>query len=301
MISIIIPTFKRNNKILQCCASILANSEKHIELWILDQNTLSSTTLLAFVKKHSSLIHHIKTKTQNKSKALNQAIIQASGDIIALTDDDCIVSSTWINQIRNSFIKHPEISCVTGNTYPYTNIPSRACPSTIATRTKLFTTPQKHTAIGYGNNIAFRKAIFSSTGEFKTWLGPDAIGLACEDGEMILRLLTRGYMILHNEQMIVYHNKFLKHTDYNTQQCFYICGEMACYTYYTLLGWKFARRVIQKNIIDSYREIKHAISTMVHRKTIKGEYWIDTGQRIFFRLKGALVGIYYYSKENIFS
>ena len=301
MISIIIPTYKRNIKMLQCCASILANSEKHIEIWILDQNKTSSKSLQTFERSHTSFIHYIKTGTRNKSKALNQAIVHALGDIIALTDDDCIVSPTWIHQIQDSFAKHPEISCVTGNTYPYRDIPSQACPPTINIGTKLFVTPQKHTAVGYGNNTAFRKSIFSSIGGFKTWLGPGSIGSNCEDGEILLRLLTRGGKILHNEQMIVYHNKNLKHTDYNKQQCSYMCGETACYIYYTLLGWKFARRVIQKNIIDSYQEIKQTISTMVNRKTIKGEYWIDTGQRVFSRLRGILIGIYYYSKENIFS
>ena len=301
MISIIIPTYKRNVKILHCCASILANSKKCIEIWILDQNETSSPSLIAFVKSHSSFIHYVKTGMKNKSKAINQAIVQASGDIIALTDDDCIVSPTWIHHIQDSFAKYPDSSCVTGNTYPYGDIAPLACPPTINTRTKVYIKPQKHTAIGYGNNIAFKKSVFPSVGGFKIWLGPGSVGSNCEDGEMILRLLARGYKILHNEQMIVYHNKNLKKTNYNKQQCSYMCGEMACYTYYGLLGWKFARRVIQKNSIDSYQDIKQTIHTMVNKKTIKGEYWINTGQRVFFRFRGMLIGIYYYCNENIFS
>lgn len=298
MISIIVPTYKRNNKLIQCCKSLLANHAKQIEILILDQNNETSTDISTFVQSYPSIIRYIKTNTRNKSKALNQAILLAKGNIIAFTDDDCIVSSTWIKHIRTAFNTHSTISCVTGNTFPYGSIPPKSCPPTIKTKTKLFTKPQKHTIIGYGNNFAIRKPILLSMGAFKNWLGPGSIGSNCEDGEILLRLLTNKYSILHDALMILYHNKNINGQAYQQQQNSYVCGEMACYSYYAYKGWNFASRVIQNNFVYSYKEIKKLFGDIFKRKTLHLSRWRYTGTRIFFQFWGLIVGTYYFCRNK---
>lgn len=296
MISIIIPTLNREEKIIQCLKSLSAN--KKAEIIVLDQNNNTSYKLKQYLHKQTT-IKYIKTNTKNKSKALNKAISASKGDIIAFTDDDCIVSQNWVKEIRSSFTTHLDISCITGNTYPFGSIELSACPPTIARKNALFTKPQYHTVIGYGNNFAIRKSVFTSVGIFKTWLGPGSIGSNCEDGEIILRLLTHKRKILHNEDMIVYHNKNLDSEAYKNQQYSYVCGEMACYTYYALRGWKFAQQVIKKNTVNSFMDLKRITGNTIKRKTVKMNDWIYTITLLFMRLKGLSVGTFYYGIDHL--
>lgn len=300
MISVIIPTLNRDIKILQCLESLLHTNDQCMEPIVLDQNHSTSPALKNFIRMHPS-IKYIKTNTINKSLALNKAIIKASGSIIAFTDDDCIVSKTWLSEIRSSFKKRPDISCVTGNTYPYGSIPRWKCPPTMSKKSAVFSRPQHHSAIGYGNNYAIRKSIFQSIGMFKTWLGPGSIGSNCEDGEMLLCMITTNHKIFHNSRAAVFHNKTLEEISFSKQHASYICGETACYTYYWLKGWKFAQRVLQNNMIDSGRKIKFVVLNFLKGKKL---YSYDYVHAVYFtvaRIRGLLIGLFFYVKETMYS
>jgi hypothetical protein len=231
---------------------------------------------------------------------MNSAISLASGEILAFTDDDCIVSNTWINEIKSSFVSHSGVSCITGNTHPYGNIPLWACPPNISTKNAVFSKPQYHPAIGFGNNFAIRQSVFTSIGLFKTWLGPGSVSTNCEDGEMILRILTKNRKIFHNQNMVVYHNKNLNSSSLKKQEQSYVCGEMACYGYYALSGYGFAARVVAKNLADSFGGIKRIAGDVLKRKILRADDWTLLIITFITRIKGLVIGLLYYLKEVSF-
>ena len=50
--------------------------------------------------------------------ARNRAIIEAQGEIIAYTDDDCLVDPGWVRSFVQVFMENPEAAAVTGLVLP---------------------------------------------------------------------------------------------------------------------------------------------------------------------------------------
>jgi GT2 family glycosyltransferase len=210
------------------------------------------------------------------------------------------LSTNWIKEIILSFTENPEVACVTGNTFPYHNNPKWACPPTISKKYQLFSKPIYHAHIGFGNNFAIRKSALQSIGMFKEWLGPGSVGLACEDGEMIVRLLTKGYKICHNPKMIVYHNKELSKKELPKQNLSYLYGEMACYGYYAFAGYPFARKIVISNFTQSVFDIKKIAGNILRRRIIKPDSWIYPCSVLCMRVRGLVIGLWYYGTERLF-
>jgi glycosyltransferase involved in cell wall biosynthesis len=298
MLSILIATKDRADRIISCVQSILQNTYDDFEIIIVDQSN-NTKTRDAIAKLKERTIKYFKNTPNGKSAALNFGIQQTKGDIIAFTDDDCIVSANWIDEIAFSFNKHPDVACVTGNTYPYKNIPLWACPPTIAAEGKIFSKPERHSHIGFGNNYAIRKSVLESIGLYREWLGPESVGSGCEDGEIMIRMLTRGHVIVHNPKMIVHHNKKLNRPALKKQILLYICGETACYGYYSLFGHTFAHNVIRENIVHSWHDLRRMAGDVIKRKVIHLNDWQYSCTKCLVRIKGYAIGLFYYMKEVI--
>lgn len=263
MITIIIATKNKHDHITKCIESIVHSAYKNFEIIVLDQSINMKTCYL--VRGISNIkIQYIRCLPIGKSHALNRGVTFARGNILAFTDDDCIVSPSWLNEILTAFRHYPHISAVFGRTKPF--LPRKhqnsICPSTFTKpQTSLITKPCYHADnIGFGNNMAFRRKIFNKIGSFKPWLGPGSIGSNAEDAEFAIRTLTQGYKLLYEPRMVVYHNKWLTDKEMYQQNLSYAIGELACYTYYFVRGHKFAAGILKKNFFDSLYRLKQHLS-----------------------------------------
>jgi GT2 family glycosyltransferase len=300
-ISVIIPTFNRDDKIILCLESLFNQKTKPTEIIILDQNIEKLPLLTKYINSHPCNIRYLKSSTRNKSTSINKIVNTATGDILAFTDDDCIITPNWISEIYTVFTINPKISCITGNTYPYRNILKKSCQPTISTKKYIFTKPIYHTFIGFGNNFAIRKSVFKSVGLFKNWLGPGSIGLAAEDGELFIRLLKHNYKILHDPNIVIYHNKNSNTNDLKQQNLRYTCGEMACYGYYAFQKYKFAKIIVQNNIKDSIYKIRKIIKKIIYPNlNISLKYnHVYVFTELLYRLRGLMIGYFFALKTHI--
>ena len=301
-IAIIIATKNRPKKLQMALLSLLGNKKRQYAILIADQSNDNETWYVVqqFQKTYSN-IFYFKPRISGKSNALNEAISLTQSPIIAFTDDDCVASYDWIDTIVVTFEKNNGIDCITGNVYPYKTIPRWSCPPTLSTEYKIFARPIHHKCIGFGCNMAMRSSVLQSTGLFKSWLGPGSISTSCEDGDMLLRLLLAGHKILHNPNVIVYHTKQLTQSMIIPQQMSYVCGEMACYGYYSLLGYTFAKKVVRKNIDDSIKKLRCVTGDLVKRRTLHTDLWIRAFSLLINRIRGFLIGFFYYIKACVFN
>jgi glycosyltransferase involved in cell wall biosynthesis len=296
MVTVIVATKNRPHALNTCLKSMANSSRCNFELLVVQQgNRCNPISNDAY--RNMPSISTFCVRRGGKSNALNSVIAKSKGEYIAFTDDDCVISDRWIHEIETTFIRHPEISCITGDTRPYKRIPIKACPSTISQKRTVFSVPQYHAIIGFGNNIAIRKSVFRSIGLFKTWLGPGSVGSNCEDGEIILRILSSGRTILHNPNMIIYHNRRLNESAMQKQNLSYLCGETACYTYYSLLGYDFAKIIVHNNILSSVNDVKKICGDIIKRGLIRPRGWGYDAAKLITRVRGCIVGTVYYIKE----
>ncbi len=286
MISIILCTSGRES-ISITISSILKNTYKNIELIVVHQGHIT---------KHfeSKIIRYIQTSTQGLSRARNIGIKHSHGEIIAFTDDDCIVDEYWLQNVHDSFKTHRSICGVFGRVLPYEpNLhEGMHCPCCVDRNSiHLIQSPGYHgDVIGYGNNMAFRSEVFTQFGYFKEWLGSGSIGGSAEDAEFSLRLLLKKQVFLYQPNTIVYHNKWLSPETYYSQMKFYDLGEIACYAYFWIQGYSFAgpiilqhfmiipyifRKLIQPshtNLKKQFSEILRVASYLIKGFSIAGYY-----------------------------
>src|SRR5208337_1699634 len=115
-----------------------------------------------------------------KSYALNSGVREARGDILAFTDDDVAVQSTWLRNLTAPF-EDTECAGTGGRILPAESFspPAWMPPSDILDlKGILFGSfdrgeqPGPLSIAPYGANMAFRKRMFEKYGGFRTDLGP---------------------------------------------------------------------------------------------------------------------------------
>lgn len=272
MISVIIATKNRPSAIMRCVTSILSNTENNFEILIVDQSD-TETTHAAITQLHNYRVHYLKDKKTGKSHALNIGIAHAKGDILAFTDDDCIVRNDWLSAIQKNTLDYVECSAFFGTTLPYQPNKHKGdiCPSVFMQRKhKNITQPCRHsTYIGFGNNMAIRAQTIQTVGGFALWLGPGSVGSGAEDAEMALRILINNHVIHCDPKMIVYHNRWLRFIEAPKQALSYACGEVACYGYFSLQKFAFAYPVLKSAFpfkeIYSRRDLFEALKTLIYQ------------------------------------
>lgn len=298
MISVIIATKNRSANIISCVQSLLSGTLVPLEILILDQSANNQTKQAIATISHKA-IRYTKLSSRGKSNALNYGITQTRGDILAFTDDDCIVDSSWLTTIERAFTQHTNVVAVFGRTLPYhpNQHKDHVCPCIFLNKDKkTITKPCLHYQhIGFGNNMAVRRTIFDQIGEFKEWLGPGSIGSNAEDAEFALRLLITKRKILYNPTGIVYHNKWLTPEEMAHQNFSYYCGEMACYSYFHFQKYPFAAPIVSGNVLDSYYKVKTNLKNFLLFRWNSALFhaFTNTGIETWSRLRGLIVGYVY--------
>lgn len=256
-ISVCVATKNRPEKIKECLKSITNTQPKPDEIVVVDQSGYKEFDKILEKINHVPVLYFHQQAT-GKSKGLNLAINKAQNEIIAFTDDDCLVEKDWLKTIKTAFAEHPEVVGVFGQIKPFNPSVNQGlfCPCTFnQSEQKTIITPSRHWEdIGFGNNMAYRRSIFDTLGGFKEWLGPGSIGSNAEDAEFSLRVLTNKRKLFYSPKMIVYHNRWLSKNERQHQELSYSCGEMACYGYFALKGHDFAKSVVKDGLRNNHRQ-----------------------------------------------
>lgn len=304
IISIIIPTFDRGDSVINTIHSILKNSYKNIEIIVVEQGNF-----YAFKNYEHLLtdkrIRYLKLNKPNASKAKNFGIQKSKGKYIAFTDDDCIVTTNWLKNILLTFKKNKSAVAIFGSIYEYRSYlhKKQTCPSVFKkTDDRVILKPVYHKdLLGFGNNFIVKRNSLLKYGGFKEWLGPGSVGLAAEDAELALRILLNRGMVVYNHKVKIMHNKWLSPPEMGRQMYSYNCGEIACYGYLYLTGNKFAKKIIEKNLIKQSRLIKSNFKKYFKSK-ISRSLPLETAHLIvnlIYELKGILIAISYGLKYKI--
>ena len=114
-VSIIVATYNRADLLDDCLAHMARQTfEQGDEMIVVDNGSTDETR--SVVMAHAAgfpvpLLYFIEPRA-GKSHALNAALAKAAGGILAFTDDDVNVATSWIAEIRRA-MSDPEV-CITG-------------------------------------------------------------------------------------------------------------------------------------------------------------------------------------------
>jgi GT2 family glycosyltransferase len=120
LVSIIIPTYKREKDLQECLNSILSQSDLPFEVIIIDNANSPKTEELVkknkelFEKNNVFLKYLINRKENSLTSARNIGVKNAVGDIILFLDDDVVLDKGYIKNILKVYEKYPNAIGVQG-------------------------------------------------------------------------------------------------------------------------------------------------------------------------------------------
>jgi len=211
IISVIIATYNRSDnlrKTLHSLEKMLVPSELSWELIVVDNNSTDDTKELCskFLQTYTLPLRYMFEGSQGKSIALNKGIQEATGEILAFTDDDAIVDPYWLTSIINEFRSDASISGIGGRVELYNKNDK---PITIRNSKNkiLLTSPQQlYNPIIIGVNMALKKRVFDEVGDIDSSLGPGTNIGSHEDADFIYRVYKKGFKLIYSPDVLVYHN-----------------------------------------------------------------------------------------------
>ncbi|MDD5172819.1 MAG: glycosyltransferase [Patescibacteria group bacterium] len=110
-VSVIIPVYNRGEKLKGCLKSVLNQTYKDYEVIVVDNNSTDNTkeTIKEFQKKDKRVRYLFEPK-RGAAAARYLGEINSQGEIILMTDSDCIVKENWVAEIIEPIVKRGAVA-----------------------------------------------------------------------------------------------------------------------------------------------------------------------------------------------
>ncbi len=204
-------TRNRGDSITCTLTSILNSDYSDFDVVIVDQSMTDETAeAVRRMASDDPRVTYIHSPSTGKSVANNLIIERATGPLLALTDDDCEVSATWLPSIVAHFQENPDVGQVHGAVYkgPHDATQGFIPDAPIRDVRRIKGAWSKWRDIGIGANVAFRLSAVRAVGPYDTMLGPGSTLYTGEDLDMAYRMLKAGYTVLNVADASVVHHGF---------------------------------------------------------------------------------------------
>lgn len=200
-VSVVICTLGRLRELERCVEALAAGDEQPAEIVVVDQAPDGRAAGLG----HG--VTCVRAPDEGVSRARNRGAAEATGDILAFTDDDCVPSPDWIAVLGTAYAGG--VDGVTGRVLP---LPDGGGGVPVSSRTS----PVRRTfegagaapwEIGTGGNLSLRRSAFDRIGGFDETLGPGTAGRAAEDVDLLYRAVAAGCTLVYEPDALVYHER----------------------------------------------------------------------------------------------
>jgi GT2 family glycosyltransferase len=222
-VSVVVATHRRPAQAIDCITALLATEYPNLELLIVNnapEDGDTATLRQAFANEARLTV--LDEPIKGTSRARNTGIAAATGDIIAMTDDDVVVDPRWLLAMVQAFSRDPGVGCVTGQTQPksldglskvwfeeISGFTPSSVPRTFTRHesnppTRLY--PYTSGVFGAGNNMAVRAEALRAVGNFDERLGPGTPTHGAEDLDLLTRIVLGGHAISYEPAALVRHD-----------------------------------------------------------------------------------------------
>ena len=210
-VTVIVCTYDRLADLREVLDDLLAQTYNDYEILVVDNNSTDGTAeYVQALTKTAPRVRYCLEPRQGKSFALNRAIQEAQGDIMAFTDDDCQMPPGWLEVLVTAY-RETQADAVGGPARPrWEGEPS---PLTL----KLYGLGVFPATFDRGNrrrpvdwligcNMSFRQAVFDRVTGFNTEVGPKGRGPGYgEEVDFCARAGEAGCEILYDPDVWIWH------------------------------------------------------------------------------------------------
>ncbi len=266
-ISVIICTHNGVNRIenaLHSLSDMIIPESVLWELVIVDNGSTDNTKEI--VTKTCDILRlpykYVLEKYRGLSFARNRGILASSGEIIAFTDDDCIVTPNWISSILKEFHLNGDLALIGGKVELY-NKKDQPVTIRIGNKRKSFSDLSHIFSLLPGCNMAMKNSIFETVGAFDTYFGAGASIPSAEDSDFFYRAFKAGLKLVYCPDILIYHNHG-RRTLYQVKMLNtgYTIGQGAFYCKHILMGDKKILVVSGRRLYSVIRSIIINLSSL---------------------------------------
>jgi GT2 family glycosyltransferase len=212
LLSIVIPVHKDPEATRQCLESIVRHTHRPYEIIVVDNAADNETkgVLKEFAQRLGNLIVITNDANLGYPRACNQGIEAATGEYIAVMNNDVIVTPYWASRLLAAFAVDPQVGAV-GPRTNYAVGPQRV-------ETANYTLAQlDHWAAGWhrdhagnltptgrliGFLVVLKRKLVDDIGGFDPLFGVGNF----EDDDLSLRALLKGYKLVIAEDVFIHHH-----------------------------------------------------------------------------------------------
>jgi GT2 family glycosyltransferase len=209
-ISVIVCTYNGTTTLRSCLESLQGLRYANFEVLLIDDG---STEDIASIAAAFPAVRYLRQEHAGLSAARNLGMKQAGGDILAYTDDDCLVDEDWLAYIAAGFDDPQWVACGGPNIPPAPRNQAEAivaaAPGAPA-HVMLNDAEAEHLP---GCNLAIRKAALEAIGGFR-----EAYRTAGDDVDVCWRLREAGGRLRFMPGAMVWHHRRRSFSAYLRQQ-----------------------------------------------------------------------------------
>jgi GT2 family glycosyltransferase len=245
-VTVAIPTRNRGALIGETLQALLALDYPDLEILIIDQSTNSETRrCVEAVAGGNPRLRYQATGTVGSSAGRNVGARLSRSDVVAYTDDDCIVSKGWLDGLAVEF-GNPRVSAVYGRLLPWESAvrTGREVGFKAATERAEYSRRTPPWYIGHGGNMAFRRSDLLEAGGFDPLLGAGGLFGACEDPDIAYRLLAAGKTVVYCPNALAYHKHWKDWRAQRRMERAYGIGAGAQFAKYVRCGDRYGLRLL---------------------------------------------------------
>lgn len=195
-ISVIVCTRNRPEHLRRALAAIREVTPSETEVIVVD--SASDTAETREVAEEHGVVYVRAGK--GLSVARNVGITTSQRPFVIFTDDDCLPTAQWIEQVLPHF-EDSAVGAVTGWMMHHTESPNDAAYH----RRPLYRTPIEGLDAGHGAVMAFRRPLLLRLGGFDDVMGAGQHWAGAEDLDIFVRILRSGSIIVHEKKCVVTH------------------------------------------------------------------------------------------------
>jgi glycosyltransferase involved in cell wall biosynthesis len=198
--SVIVPTYNRKNTLRRCLTAATGQDYPDYEVIVVDDGSTDGTGEM--VRREFPQARCFRQEeNRGPAAARNCGIREASGEVVAFTDDDCLVPADWLRRLADGYHRYPKVIGVGG----YLEAPNYLLSNNILAQYERSVGRNHYGAAdtevlgefecpaGGTNNMSYRRAALLNIGGFDETF-PFAAG---EDADLKWRLCQRGARLLY--------------------------------------------------------------------------------------------------------
>jgi GT2 family glycosyltransferase len=211
-LSVVVSTRNRAAHAIECAKTIL-QSRVPAEVLFIDQSDDDATEKGLSVIADPRL-RYIRTDSRGVTKGRNLGFELSSGDIIAITDDDCRVSPDWAQRILDVFEQDQDVAVVCGRVCVPDHIKPLGHTESFEPVVREWRRryPPLGRDWGIGANFSIRRSVLEQVGSFDPILGPGGALRAAggEEYDFLFRVLKAGFTVVNATEVVADHYGYRK-------------------------------------------------------------------------------------------